>query len=143
MEISTEKSKIMAFCGKDPVPSKICLDNKILERVNQFSYLGYRLSFMEKLDISDKIIKFNKSVGIINNIMKPNLVQQHTRTHLYKMLARPLLCYGSEAWTLRRSDETRITACEMKFMLRTAGCTVSSGTIEKMMTSSKSSKWCP
>ena len=31
--------------------------------------------------------------------------------------------YGSEAWTLCRSDETRITACEMKFMCRTAGCT--------------------
>ena len=56
MEISTEKSKIMAFCGKEPVPSKVCLDDKILERVNQFSYLHYRLSFMEELDISDKII---------------------------------------------------------------------------------------
>ena len=123
MEISTEKSKIIAFCGKDPVPSKICLNDKILERVNQLSYLGYRLSFMEEFDISDKITKFNKSVGIINNIMKPNLVQQHIHTHLCKMLARPVLCYCSEAWTLRTSDETRITACEMKFMRRTAGCT--------------------
>ena len=35
-----------------------------LERVSQFSYLGYKLSFMEKFDISDKITKFNKSVGI-------------------------------------------------------------------------------
>jgi hypothetical protein len=34
MEISTEKTKIMSFCGKEPVPSKICLNNKILERVN-------------------------------------------------------------------------------------------------------------
>jgi hypothetical protein len=31
---STEKTKIMAFCGKESVPSKICLNNKILERVN-------------------------------------------------------------------------------------------------------------
>jgi hypothetical protein len=34
MEISTEETKIMSFCGKEPVPSKICLNNKILERVN-------------------------------------------------------------------------------------------------------------
>jgi hypothetical protein len=34
MEISTEKTKIMSFCGKEPVPSKICLNNNILERVN-------------------------------------------------------------------------------------------------------------
>ena len=40
------------------------------------------------------------------------------------MLARPVLCYGSKAWTLRRSDETTMTACEMKFMHRIAGCTM-------------------
>jgi hypothetical protein len=28
MEISTEKSKVMAFRGKEPAPSKICLNNK-------------------------------------------------------------------------------------------------------------------
>jgi hypothetical protein len=42
-KISTEKTKIMAFCGKEPVPSKICLNNKIFERVNEFKYLGYKL----------------------------------------------------------------------------------------------------
>jgi hypothetical protein len=35
----------------------------------------------------------------------------------------PMLCYGSEGWTIRKSDESRITACEMKFMRRTAGYT--------------------
>jgi hypothetical protein len=34
-----------------------------------------------------------------------------------------LLCYGSEAWTIRKSDESRITACEVKFMRWTAGYT--------------------
>jgi hypothetical protein len=34
-----------------------------------------------------------------------------------------MLCYGSEGWTIRKSDESRITACEMKFMRRTAGYT--------------------
>ncbi|KAJ4448392.1 hypothetical protein ANN_10408 [Periplaneta americana] len=33
MEINIEKSKIMSFCGKFPVPSKICLNNKIIERI--------------------------------------------------------------------------------------------------------------
>jgi hypothetical protein len=40
MEISTEKSKTMAFRGKETVPSKICL-NKLIERTNNFTYLGY------------------------------------------------------------------------------------------------------
>ena len=41
----------MVFCGKDPVPSKICINNQILERVNVFKYLGFNLSFF----ISEKL----------------------------------------------------------------------------------------
>ena len=55
MEISTDKYKIMAFCGKDSVPSKICIDKKIIERVNQFNYSGCKISFSTELDILDKI----------------------------------------------------------------------------------------
>jgi hypothetical protein len=34
-----------------------------------------------------------------------------------------VLCYGSEARTIRKIDESRITICEMKFMRQTAGYT--------------------
>ncbi|KAJ4434647.1 hypothetical protein ANN_23211 [Periplaneta americana] len=50
-------------------------------------------------------------------------VQRHTRIRLYKTLVRPVLRYGSEAWILRKKDESRITANEMKFMRYTAGYT--------------------
>ena len=69
-----------------------------------------------------KIIKFNRTMGIINKVLKPLMVQQHTRTLLYNTLALPTLCYGSEAWTLRRMDG-QITTSEMRFMSFTAGYT--------------------
>ena len=62
-------------------------------------------------------------MGVINKIMKPSLVQRHTRIRLYITLARPVLCYGSEAWTMRNKDIHRITASMMKFMRATAGYT--------------------
>jgi hypothetical protein len=34
-----------------------------------------------------------------------------------------MLCYGSEASTVKKKDEIQITACEMGFMQRTAGYT--------------------
>jgi len=37
-------------------------------------------------------------MGIIKEGLKPALVQKH----LYKTLARPVLRYGSEAWTIIR-----------------------------------------
>jgi hypothetical protein len=62
-------------------------------------------------------------MGIINQTFKPSLVQKQTRIKIYKTLSRPILTYGSEAWTICKSDRTRITASEMKFLRRTAGYT--------------------
>jgi hypothetical protein len=43
LEINIEKTKVMAFKGREPVRSKICINNKTLEQVNAFNYLGYFL----------------------------------------------------------------------------------------------------
>jgi ribosomal protein L44E len=47
-----------------------------------------------------------------------------TRIKLYNTLAGPpvLLC-GSETWSIKARDASRITAAEMKYMRRTAGYT--------------------
>jgi hypothetical protein len=50
------------------------------------------------------------------------LVSRHTRIHIYKTLVRPVLSYGSEAWTIR-TDERRSISAEMCFLRRTAGYT--------------------
>jgi hypothetical protein len=36
-----------------------------------------------------------------------------------------MLTYGSEAWTVRKRDEQRLTTAEIKFMRRTAGYSLS------------------
>jgi hypothetical protein len=78
MSISTEKTKIMAFLGKGPVRSKICMNNKTLEQVNTFNYLGCILSYEGEKDMPSKISKFVKTIGVINQHFKSSLVQQHT-----------------------------------------------------------------
>jgi hypothetical protein len=54
MEISTEKPKVMAFKGRTPIGSKICLNNKILEQVTKFKYLGHNISYREKIHTQAK-----------------------------------------------------------------------------------------
>ena len=39
LTISVQKTKSMAFKGRDPVRTKIVIDNKIIEQVNLFNYL--------------------------------------------------------------------------------------------------------
>jgi hypothetical protein len=50
-------------------------------------------------------------------------VQRHTILRVY-VLARPTLVSGSEAWTVKKQDEKRLEAAEMRFMRRTAGYTI-------------------
>jgi hypothetical protein len=123
MSIYIEKTKIMAFSGKDPVRSKICISNKTLEQVNTFNYLGCILSCEGEKDMPLKISKFVKTIGVINQVFKPSLVQ-HRRLNIYRTLARPVLIYGSEAWRIRKADEKRLQAAEMKFMRKTAVLTL-------------------
>jgi hypothetical protein len=40
LEISSSKSKVMAFEGKHPRRSKILIKKKIIEQVSHFNYLG-------------------------------------------------------------------------------------------------------
>jgi hypothetical protein len=108
---------------KEPGRSKICADGKILEQVNTFNYLGCALSYEGEKDMEVKISKFVKSIGVMNSIFKSSLVQKHTRLQVYKTLARPVLSYGSEAWTIKKADEKRLQESEMKFMRRTVGYT--------------------
>jgi hypothetical protein len=113
----------MAFKGKEHIRSKIYVYSKRKEQVSSFKYLGYNISYEKDADISTKILNYNGVMGIINQIFKSTLVQKHTRIKIYKTLSRSILTYGSEAWTVCKSDITRITANEMKFLRRRAGYT--------------------
>jgi hypothetical protein len=85
--------------------------------------LGYKISYEGEKDLNIKVANFVKVIAIINQIFKPSLVSRHTRIHIYKTLARLVLSYGSEAWTIRRTDERRLLSAEMRFLRRTAGYT--------------------
>jgi hypothetical protein len=91
MEISHQKTKIMVFKETEPVRSKIVIDNRILEQVNTFTYLGCNISYQEERDIHSKITKFLQILGLLNNTLKPNLVQRSKRLKLYKTSALPTL----------------------------------------------------
>jgi hypothetical protein len=101
LTISTDKSKVMAFKGRDPTRTKIVIINNIIEQVNMFNYLGNVVSYEKEKDIVNKITTFLKITGLINNKFKPNEVQKVTRMKLYTTLALTILLYGSETWTVK------------------------------------------
>jgi hypothetical protein len=61
----------MAFKGRDPVRTKIVIDNKIIEEVKSFKYLGNMISYERELDIDNKLNSYLKITGILNNVFRP------------------------------------------------------------------------
>ena len=115
----------MIFKGQDPVRTKIVIDNKIIEQVNSFNYLGNMISNEKELDSDNKVHNYLKITGILNNVFRPQKSLKKTRIKLYNTLALPVLLYGSETWTIKARDTRRITATEMKYEYtrRTVGYT--------------------
>jgi len=111
----------MAFKVRDPVRTKVVIDNKIREQVNLFNYLGNMISYEGELDIDNKLNNFLKITGILNKVFRPEEALKKTRIKLYNTLALLVLLYGSETWTIKASDARRITAARMKYMRKTAG----------------------
>lgn len=121
--ISTEKTKVMAFSGNETVRSKIIINNKPIEQVKTFNFLGSTISyFYDDTDIHTKLTKFNRINGTIARTLK-NKVRKDTLIKFYKTMAIPCGIYGSESWTITKMNERRIQTSEMRFLRRAAGYT--------------------
>ena len=51
--------------------TKIVIDNKNMEQVKLFNYLGNVISYEGELDIDNKVNNFLKITGILNNVFRP------------------------------------------------------------------------
>ena len=59
----------MAFSGRDPVRTKIVIDNKIIEEVNSFNYLK-NIFYEKELDIDNKLHIYLKITGTLINVFR-------------------------------------------------------------------------
>jgi hypothetical protein len=112
----------MACKGRDPVITKIVIDNKIIEQVKSFNYLG-NITYERELVIDNKLLNYLKITGILINVLEPQKTVKKTVIKLYNTLALSVLLYDSETWTIKARNAARISAAEMKYMTRTTGYT--------------------
>ena len=58
--------------------------------------------------------------GTISRTLKGK-TQFSTQIKFYRVIAVPILMYGSENWSLNRSDKRKIEAAELRFLRPMAG----------------------
>ena len=76
--------------------------------------MGYRISEY-KSDLEDKLQTYNK----INRATRRHFGKQmnkETKLRIYNITAKATLRFGSEAWVLKKREEQRLEAAQMKFL---------------------------
>jgi len=113
MEMNVEKTKVMRI-SRQPSPVTIMIDQKQLENVECFKYLGSILTNDGRCTCKIKsrfaIAKaaFNKKKNLFTNTMDLNF-----RKGLVKRYSWSMALYGAETWTLRAADQKHLESDEM------------------------------
>ena len=111
--LNAKKTKVMHV--GNPSDKVFHVDQEPLENVNDMLYLG---SFKSADTTCTKDIKVRtalakKRVVDLENIWKDKSIPNNLKIKLLRALIWPVILYGSEGWTLRKTDEKKIESSEM------------------------------
>jgi hypothetical protein len=77
MRISIGKTKVLALRGKDPIRIKTVINERILDQVLNFNYLGYNMGLNREMDINVKLQRFQQIRGTIKRTLAGKLGKRH------------------------------------------------------------------
>jgi hypothetical protein len=63
--------------GKNHIRFKRVIDNKTIEQVSSFKYLGFNISYSLKEDINIKLNKFQRMCGTIRRTLRQKTLQSN------------------------------------------------------------------
>ena len=84
---------------------------------------NYNLNSRAKSGVNNKVNKFQRMCGTISRTLKGK-TQLSSQIKFYKVMAVPVLMYGSKNWSLNRSYKRKIEADELRFLKPMAGHTI-------------------
>jgi len=110
---------------KESQLDKITVDNKHIDQVRSFSYLGTIENGNNTLEeeITERIVKGNKAFYANKTLFKSNLVSRKSKLNLYWSVIRPIVVYGCETWVLKESIIQKLSVFERKILKRIFGPT--------------------
>ncbi|GFR78972.1 hypothetical protein ElyMa_004008700 [Elysia marginata] len=114
MEVSSEKSKVMVSSERVNDAS-ITMDDKPLELVHKFKYLGATLheDGSSTVEVRTRIALATAAFAKLGKIWKSS-ISLKAKHKLFRSLVSSILTYGCETWTLLADTERRIQVFENK-----------------------------
>jgi len=99
-------TKVMA---SDGITCRILIQNEQLQQVDTCPYVGSLVTEDGKCTT-----EFRAGNSVLHKIWKSHIIPISMKIRLIEALVWPVATYGCESWTLRKNEETRLDAFEMK-----------------------------
>ena len=113
LKINPNKCFIMVINGDDK--SQIEVDGKVITRVDQVKYLGSMITTdsSSTKDICARLAIARRATLDLTRVWKAKGISLDLKKRLVKALVWSIASYGCESWSLKKSDEGKLTAFEM------------------------------
>ena len=111
LKLNMQKMKIMA---SSPITSWQ-IDGETTETVTDFIFLGSKIKADGDCshEIKRHLLLGRKAMTILDNILKSRDITLPPKVHLVKAMVFPVVMYGCESWTLKKSEYRSIDAFEL------------------------------
>ena len=116
LKLNIQKTKIMAF---SPITS--CqIDGETMETGTDFIFLGSKITKDGNCshEIKRRLLLGRKVMTNLESILKSREITLPTKVHLVKALVFPVVIYGCESWTVKKPEDQRIDAFELRCWTR-------------------------
>ena len=111
LKLSVQKTKIMA---SGPITSWE-IDGETVETVADFIFLGSKITADGDCshEIRRRLLLGRKVMTNVDSIFKSRDITLSTKVHLVKAMVFPVVMYGCESWTIKKTERRRIDAFEL------------------------------
>ena len=91
------------------------IDGEIVETVADFIFWGYRITADGDCshEIKRHLLLVREVMTDLDSILKSRDITLSTKVHLVKAMVFPVVMYGCESWTIKKTERQRIDAFEL------------------------------
>ena len=91
------------------------IDGETVETVTYFIFLGSKITADSDCshEIKRCLLLGRKAMTNLDNILKSRQITLLTKIHIVKAMVFPVVMYGYESWTIKKTERQRIDAFEL------------------------------
>src|SRR5574337_1032686 len=111
LKLNIQKTKIRV---SSPITSWQ-IDGETMETVTDFIFLGSKITADGDCshEIKKTLAPLKKTMTNLDSILKSSDITSLTKVHLVKAMVFPVVMYGCESWTIKKTEHRRIDAFEL------------------------------